>query len=169
MLPPTMLSAFSDELEKIAARIPFIHGTSGARSVLKPAVGASILQNDPNARAVYTAMSSRPKRKGIARFAEEAARARGGTPTIASGKMDTKKGWMPFNLTSWGKKNIGDVDDARDLVSELDTATGERRGEIWRTIHKGIGSWRNDDLSATLRVAKNKALRPAQEAAARAA
>lgn len=153
-----MLQAFGDELEKIAAKIPFIHGTSAKLKVLKPAVGSAVLKNDPNARAVYTAMRSRPKMRGIQRFAEEASRARGGVPTIASGKMDTKKGWAPFNLTAWGKQNIGAVEDARDLVDELDTAKGDRRGEIWRTLHKGIGSWRNDDLTASLKVNKSKAV-----------
>lgn len=156
MLSQAMLSAFGNELEKIAVKIPFIHGTSSRLKVLKPSVGPSVLRNDPNARAVYTAMSSRPKAKGIKRFAEEASRSRGGTPTVASGKMDTKKGWAPFNLTAWGKQNIGSVDDARDLLDELEAAKGTRRGEIWKSLHKGIGSWRNDDLTASLKVNKNK-------------
>lgn len=164
-----MFNAFRDELEKIAVKVPFLHGTSQKLKMLKPGVGSSILKNDPNARAVYTAMKSRPKMKGIQQFAHEATRARGGAPTVVMGKMDTKKGWMPFNLTAWGKQNIGSVDDARDLIDELETAKGKRRGEIWRTLHKGIGSWRNDDLTASLKVTKNKAVRmpsTAQQAAA---
>ena len=164
-----MIRAFRDELEKIAVKVPFLHGTSAPLKVLKPGVGSAILKNDPNARAVYTAMRNRPKMKGIQRFATEAAQARGGSPTIAMGKMDTKKGWAPFNLSAWGKQNIGEVDDARALLSELETAKGNRRGEIWRTLHKGVGSWRNDDLTASLKVTKNKAVRLPASVSARAA
>ena len=103
-------------------------------------------------------MKSRRKLTGIGQFARESAHARGGTPTIALGKMDTRKGWVPSQLTRWGKKNIGSVDDAKDLVVELETAAGARRGVIWRMLHKGTGAWRNENIGATLRPTAFRAL-----------
>lgn len=154
---------FGAELTKIAAKVPFIHGTSGPWPVLAPGVGGTILKSDPNARAVYTAMKSRGKIRGIEQFAREAVDRRGGTPVIAHGKMDTNKGWSPFNLTVWGKKNIGTADDAHALVQELDSAVEPRRGEIWRTLHQGVGSWRNNEnLEATLKPSKYVPVPPAQ-------
>jgi hypothetical protein len=158
MLSPVTVAAFYDELEKIAVKVPFIHGTHAVFDVLRPGVGRTILRSDPNPRAVYTAMRGRTKRPGIKRFAEEAAAQRGGSPTIASGKMDTKKGWAPKNLTAWGKKNIGSPEDASDLVEELDSAVGKRRGEIWKSLNKGVGAWRNIDPKATLKVTKSRVL-----------
>src|ERR1019366_6985409 len=99
--------ACCDELEKIAIKVPFIHGTSGRWKELAPAVGAPNLASDPNARAVYTAMKARAKVPGIENFARESQRRRGGEAVVAHGKMDTAKGWAPFNLTPWGKKNVG--------------------------------------------------------------
>lgn len=147
-----MLDAFVDELQKIAAKVPFIHGTAGKWPVLKPGVGSTILKNDPNPRAVYTAMKNRNKLPSIERFALEAERSRGLPAAIAHGKMDTKKGWRPSQLTPWGKANIGSLEDAHALVEELDAgAVGARRGEIWRALHKGTGAWANLDPSATLK------------------
>lgn len=161
-----VLDAFYDELEKIAAKVPFIHGTHASFKVLKPGIGKSILRSDPNPRAVYTAMRGRKKLEGIKEFANKAVAARKGVPTIASGKMDTRKGWKPTVLTEWGRKNIGEVDDAWDLVDELDAATGKRRGEIWRMLNKGTGRWSNEDPAAILKVTKNKVIRPAVSAVA---
>lgn len=146
--------SFGDELLKLAARVPFLHGTYARHALLKPGVGKTILKRDPNPRAVYTAMKSRRKKKLIGQFARSSAEARGGKATIAMGKMDTKKGWMPSQLTAWGKKNIGGVDDAKDLVRELESAKGARRGEIWRMLHKGTGAWRNESAAASLRPSK---------------
>lgn len=149
---PRMMAAFADELEKIAAKVPVIHGTSGRWDVLKPAVSPTVLERDPNAQAVYVASDVFGKHRGISDFAHSAAKRHGGEPVIAHAKIDTKKGWMPFNLTPWGTKNIGDVDDARALVEELDTIPDRAgRGEIWKKLNLGIGSWRNDDLSAELK------------------
>lgn len=145
-----ILESFAEELEKTAAKVPFIHGTSGKWDVLAPGIGPTVLRGDPNARAVYTAMKSRTKLPGVQSFAEEAARARGGEPMVAHGKMDTRKGWLPFQLSAWGRKNIGDIDAAHELVSRLDTTPKADRGKIWETLHRGVGSWRNQDPGATL-------------------
>lgn len=83
---------------------------------------------------------------------------------IARGKMDTKKGWQPRQLTSWGRANIGSVDDAKDLVDELDAEPSrERRGEIWRLLQKGTGSWTNRDPEAVLRPSSYRPIRPIQQ------
>ena len=159
MIPVSYIQSFADELEKIAAKVPFIHGTHKRLRVLQPGIGVANAANDPNPRAVYAAMRGRAKRVGIARFAEEAVVKRGGTPTIASGKMDTKKGWLPSQLTAWGKKRLGLVEDAQDLARELDHAPDKRaRGKIWEQLNRGVGSWRNVDPSASLKVSKNTSL-----------
>lgn len=148
----SFLHPFLDELSKIAAKIPVIHGTSGQWDVLKPGVGPSILPNDPNPRAVYVAPDSRRLHRSIADFARKATAARGGTPTIAHSKIDTTKGWIPRQLSAYGKQHIGDIDDALDLVDELDSGVkGTRRGEIWKLLNKGVGSWKNVDPATTLR------------------
>ncbi len=152
VLMPETMAAFADELSKIAARVPFIHGTTGRWSTLKPAAVAKVLASDPNQQAVYAAMENRKKLKPISDFAHQAVARHGGEPVVARGTMDTKKGWMPFNLTPWGKENIGTVEDARELVSSLDAIPDKKaRGAVWRQIHQGIGSWRNDDLTSELK------------------
>lgn len=149
---PEVMAAFADELTKIAAKVPFIHGTSGRWPVLQPGVVGKVLKSDPNAQAVYVAMEGRKKLKPISDFAHQAVARHGGEPVIAHGKIDTTKGWMPFNLTPWGKENIGSIEDARELVESLDAIPDKAaRGEVWRKIHQGIGSWRNDDLTTTLK------------------
>lgn len=162
---PWTFDAFADELTKIAAKVPFIHGTAGRWAMLKPGVGATVLKNDPNPRAVYTAMKNRAKLPSISRFAQEAEKARGGEAVVAHGKMDTKKGWRPTQLTPWGQKNIGSVEDAHALISELDAgASGKRRGEIWRALHRGTGAWANElDAGATLKPSKYRAVETAQK------
>lgn len=155
MLSP-FLVGFQDELIKWAAKVPFIHGTHAPFKVLMPGIGQTVAKGDPNPRAVYTAMRGRRQKPHIEGFANKAVEQRGGTPTIASGKMDTEKGWRPRSLSAWGKKNIGDVDDALDLVDELKTAKGARRGEIWKLLNKGTGAWHNENTGEVLRVAKNR-------------
>lgn len=151
----TMIDSFANELEKLAAKVPFIHGTSGRWPVLQAGVGATILKNDPNPRALYTAMANRAKLPGISRFAREAERVRGGEAIVARGKMDTAKGWRPTQLTPWGQTNIGSIEDAGALISELDGgAVGARRGEIWRALHKGTGAWSNVNPEASLKPTK---------------
>lgn len=151
-----MLDSFLDELVKMAAKVPFLHGTFGKHKVLKAGIGKTVLKNDPNPRAVYVSMRNKDKKKLIRRFAGESVKSRGGTPLVAHGKVDTKKGWAPSQLNQWGKKNIGNLDDARDLVDELDTAVGPRRGEIWKMLQKGTGQWRNDNPATSLRPSKYK-------------
>lgn len=146
--------AFADELSKIAVNVPIIHGTSGMWDVLKPAIGSTVLKNDPNSRAVYVAMKNSKKMEGIAQFAREAVKAKGGTPLVAHAKVNTQQGWLPRGLTEWGKKNIGSLDQAHDMVHELDQgAAGPRRGEIWRALHKGTGAWANVDPAAEVKPA----------------
>lgn len=147
---PEVMAGFADELQKLAAKIPFIHGTNGLWDVLKPGAVKKVLESDPNAQAVYLAMAGRKKMKPISDFAHQAVKRHGGTPVVAHGKVDTQKGWMPFNLTPWGKQNIGSIEDARELVESLDSTPDKKtRGEIWRKLHQGVGSWRNDDLTST--------------------
>jgi hypothetical protein len=166
MLSQATVAAFLDELEKIAVKVPFIHGTHAAFPVLRPGVGRTILRQDPNPRAVYVAMRGRSRQPGIERFAREAVEQRGGTPTVVSGKMDTKKGWMPYNLNPWGRKNIGDVEDAKDLVDELESAVGDRRGKIWEALNRGVGSWRNEDPAATLKTTGSRVVDALKQQAA---
>lgn len=146
-------------MEKSAVKVPFIHGTSGSWPLLEPGVGEPVLRNDPNPRAVYTAIDNRPRARQLGAFAQKAVEARGGVPTIARGKMDTAAGWRPENLSDFGRKHIGTIDDARDLVRELDQgAQGARRGEIWRLLQKGTGAWRNENPAATLRAVEHEVL-----------
>jgi hypothetical protein len=159
VLNPVVVAAFRDELEKIGARIPVMHGTSGAwkKIVVK---GKSILRGDPNPRGVYVGTKRRSAKKAIEGFARSATKARGGKPTVSIGKVDTKKGWEAHGLTPWGKKNIGGTDDVKDLVDELDSgAKGERRGQIWRALQKGVGAWRNTTEGATFKPAKHLPVR----------
>lgn len=152
-MDPRTLAAFVDELEKIAAKVPFIHGTAGRWPVLQAGVGSTILKNDPNPRGIYTTIKNRNKMPSIERFAVEAERSRGMPAAVAHGKMDTKKGWKPSQLTPWGKANIGELVDAHALVDELDRGVvGDRRGEIWRMLHKGTGAWSNSDPTVPLKV-----------------
>lgn len=141
-------------LEKIAALVPYVHGTSGLFDVLRPAVTGKTLPTDPNMQAVYTAIGNRSafKRGGVGGFAEEAARRRGGQPHILRGKMDTRKGWRPTLLNDWGRQHIGDVEGAQALVDELDAGVKRaRRGEIWQLLQRGTGRWQNVvDPHATL-------------------
>lgn len=153
-MDPLSYRECAEELLKLAVRVPFIHGTSGRWDVLRPGVGETVLRNDPNPRAVYTAMKNRIKRPLIEQFAREAVEAKGGEPVLAVGKMDTRKGWRPSQLTLQGRKEIGSVEDAAELLGELEAAQEPRRGEIWRTLHRGVGSWTNEDPAATLRPTK---------------
>jgi hypothetical protein len=147
------LLSFLDELQKIAARIPFVHGTYAKHPELIAAIGSKILKSDPNPRGVYSAMKSRRKIEAVKPFAQRSSAARGGTPLIAHGKMDTKHGWKPFNLSREGKEHFeGDIEGARRLVKKLDAVKDKKeRGEIWKTLHKTVGSWSNDNVHATLK------------------
>ena len=169
MMNPLWWAAFADELVKLAVKVPVIHGTSGAWKKLTPGVGPSILSGDPNPRAVYVAMKNVDKLPGISQFAEEAARARNGVPTIAHTKIDTQKGWGPRSLTEWGRKHIGSRDDAHALIEELDGGVAEpRRGEIWEMLQRGTGAWVNEDPAVEVAVRRSlSAPSPADAVAAR--
>jgi len=143
--------------EKLGVRVPFLHGTSGAWPQLRPGVGRLVFEHDPNSRAVYTAISNRDKLKHLRAVAQKAVDAKGGMPLVARGKMDTQKGWAPFSMSAEGERTIGGVDDARDLIQELDAGAQEpRRGELWRLLQRGTGAWRNDDLTTPLTPTKYK-------------
>jgi hypothetical protein len=141
-------------IEKIAAKIPFMHGTNQFFRTLLPGVKPTVLLNDPNPRAVYTMLKNRRLVEFADDFARSAAKRYGKSPVILTGKMDTKKGWQPIALTKWGKKNVGSLDELRAIVDELDNPALNKaqRGELWRTINRAAGAWRNRDLSATLPV-----------------
>lgn len=141
-------------IEKIAAKIPFMHGTNQLFKTLLPGVKPTVLLNDPNPRAVYTMLQNRRLVGSADNFARGAAEKYGKSPIILTGKMDTKKGWQPIALTEWGKKNVGDLDELRSIVDDLDNPAFNKaqRGELWRTINQAAGAWRNRDLSATLPV-----------------
>ena len=140
--------------EKIAAKIPFMHGTSQFFRTLLPGGKPTVLLNDPNERAVYTMLKNRRLVGSADNFARSAAEKYGKSPVILTGKMDTRKGWQPIALTRWGKENVGGLDELRAIVDDLDNPAFNKaqRGELWRTINRAAGAWRNRDLSATLPV-----------------
>jgi len=149
------LPAFLDELVKLAVRVPFLHGTNASHKTLVPGAGRPNFAEDPNPRAVYTMMANRRRLESAADYARKARDAKGGYPTIVGGKMDTKQGWRPRALSREGRKEIGNPDDALDLVDELDAGAVEpRRGEIWRLLQRGTGAWQNVDPRAMLRATK---------------
>lgn len=150
-----MILGFLDELAKLAARVPFLHGTNAAYRSLVPDIGRPTSLADRNPRAVYTMTAKRKNVDHAADYSRKARDARGGFPTILGGKMDTQKGWRPRALTPEGRKEIETVDDAFDLIDELDAGAVEpRRGEIWRLLQRGTGTWHNTDPRATLRATK---------------
>ena len=142
-----------DELQKIAVKVPFIHGTYAKHKRLIAGIGDKILKSDPNPRGLYTAMKNRKKVDAVRDFAWASAKTRSGAPVIAHGKMDTKRGWKPFNLSQEGRKHFeDDIEGARRLVRELDqTPDKKQRGALWKTLHKTVGSWSNEDVHATLK------------------
>jgi len=147
-------SSFADELGKIAAKVPFIHGTHAPFKELSGGVGKAILKNDPNPRGLYTASKTRKNAPGIEQFAREATERRGGSPNVLSGKMDTKKGWRPFNMKP---RSSMDVEEARDMVSSLDTLKSKKeRGPVWKALNQQVGSWHNPNLSEKLKVTKSR-------------
>jgi hypothetical protein len=150
-------------LEKNAAKVPFMHGTNQFFKRLMPGIKPTVLVNDPNPRAVYTMLKTRGRIGSAQQFASEAAQKYGNRPTILTGKMDTRKGWEPIALTEWGRKNVGELDDLKDIVKELDNPALNRkqRGELWKIVNQASGAWRNKDLSATLPVSAGYIARPA--------
>lgn len=147
-----LIPSFSDELMKIAAKVPYLHGTNSRFPKLRGGIGEKILARDPNPRALYTASKTRKARAGIEQFAREATRKKGGEAVIAQGKMDTKKGWRPFNMKPGSPI---DVADARELTTKLDsTASKAERGSIWKQLNQHVGSWHNPDIETELKVKK---------------
>jgi len=148
-----VLRAFSLELQKLAVRVPVAHGTNSRWEVLRPGVGETIASRDPNPRAVYVGTSTRGLRGGgLAAFARQAVRKRGGEAVLALARIDTEKGWRPRGLTEWGRKNIGSLEDAEDLVAQLDEGLrGAERARAWKAISRGVGAWVNEDLATVLR------------------
>lgn len=139
------------QLYKVAVRVPYIHGTSGKWPTIKPGVGPAIAANDPNARAVYVGTRNRAIHPAISQFAREATAARGGTPQVAHGKIDTQQGWGPRSLTAWGQKNVGGIDEMHDILRQLDSGiTGPERGALWEKVQRGVGAWRNQDATTPL-------------------
>lgn len=136
-----------DGLEKTAARVPVVHGTSGAWPVLKAGVGKAVAAADPNPRSVYMAGKTRDMINQARRFARDAVKARGGSPVVAHAKVDTRRGWEPRTLTAWGRKNVGEVDDMHDIVRGLDdkSLTKAERGRLWEKVNRGVGSWHNPE------------------------
>ena len=166
---PTKVASLSEILEahvslleemdpKIAAKIPVVHGTFSHFETLKPAASEKVVRSDPNPQGVYVATRRRAALPLVAQFARDASQRHGGAATIAHAKIDTAKGWIPHQLTEWGKKHIGDLDEAEDLVASLDEAglSAKERGEAWQSVQKGIGSWKNRDLSTSVRVTRYK-------------
>ncbi len=153
-----MFTAFFDELQKLAARVPFLHGTNGSWDTLKAGIGSTVLKNDPNPRAVYVTLKNRQLEATAKGFAGQAAAAKGGTAQVAHGKMDTKKGWQPSGLTAWGRKHFeGGLEEAQDVARELDIEKDKKkRGKLWEQLQRGTGAWTNQDPSATLKPSRYK-------------
>jgi hypothetical protein len=151
-------NSFFDELEKIGVKVPFVHGTYDEHKELRPGAVDKVMSSDPNPVAVYTAMRNKSNVSGVAPFAHASAKKFKGTPLIAHGKMDSRKGWNPVGLkVRKDKKIFEDVDDARRVVQELDrTPSKAERGPLWEKLQKGSGAWRNDNPESTLKVTKYK-------------
>lgn len=143
----------SSGMEKVAIKVPVMHGTNQQWDTLKAGVGKAIAAGDPNPRAVYMATKGRQLKPGVEGFARAATKQRGGSPTVAHAKVDTAKGWKPRTLTSWGQKNIGSMDDAHDLVDDLHHggSKGGARGELWKRLMKGISTWHHPDASKSVK------------------
>lgn len=144
-------------MNKIAAKVPFIHGTNQPLKKLVRRAGETTLKTDPNPRGIYTAARTRKAKKGVEHFAQEATRKRGGTPTVVSGKMDTKKGWEPYNVKPGAPI---DREEAKDLAKKLDTTKSRaERGPLWKQLNQHVGSWHNPNIGAELPVSKSRAVK----------
>jgi hypothetical protein len=165
----SIVSSFTDELEKLAVRLRVVHGTNKAYSRLSPrhlTGKAPVFGRDPNPSAVYLSLKrqrkgpSGKKLFGVERFARDAS-AKGGTPMIAHAKVDTKKGWMPTRVTKWGRDKGLTPDDLEDIVVRLDdpAVRGADRASLWRTLNKASGAIQNvSNPGASVRVRKYKKL-----------
>ena len=146
------LQAMCDELAKIAVRVPVIHGTSQTFPKLLAGVGRTILKADPNPRAVYMATKRRSAVPSVTHFAESATKARGGSPVIAHAKIDTSKGWVPHAVTRWAREKGMGKDDLLDVIDQLDAgAKGKERGALWEKVQRGVGAWKNLDVTTSVK------------------
>lgn len=128
---------------KEAIRIPVVHGTNAEHEFLGSHVGEKVNPTDPNPKGLYVATKNRQMEKGVGSFARAASKARGGSPVVAHAKIDTSKGWRPHALTKWGRENLGGLEDAMNLVHELDAGGLSRveRGQLWQDLQRGVGAW----------------------------
>ena len=154
------LLACLEELQKIAARVPVVHGTNQMYKVLRPRTSTgkvSVLSTDPNPSAVYMASKTRHLRPGVEAFARAATKAYGGSPVVARAKIDTKKGWYPSRVSSWAKSKGYELEDLQDIVEDLDAIKGrgpkakKERGELWEILSRGVSVWQNRNPAATVR------------------
>lgn len=155
------MKAFSDELEKIALRLKGVHGSYHPWDVLKGGVGKLNMPSDPNPRALYMAGQGGKKIKGLVQeFAERAVATQGkGKAVVTRAVMNTKKGWKPRALSVYGKKHIGTVEDALDLIDDIDSGvlTAKEKGEAYMKLNRGVGSWWNpENPGSTLKPIKWK-------------
>lgn len=154
-----VFTAFSNELEKLAIRLKGVHGTYEKFKVLRGGVGKANLLGDPNPRALYIAgKGGKARDKLIREFAERSVKTQGkGSPVKAQVVMDTAKGWEPRALSAYGRKNIGTVEDAMDLIDEMDSGllSAAEKGEAYKRLNKGVGSWWNpENPGSTLKPTK---------------
>jgi hypothetical protein len=160
------MRGFSSELEKIAIKLRVIHGTNQAMESLIPRHllnRGPVNLTDPNPSRVYLALKRKVKPKGytVTSFAEQAAAAHGGTPTILHAKVDTKHGWGPISVNKWGTDRGYNVSDLKDIVEELDDPAirGAKRADLWRTLNKATGTVGSPNFNASVKVQKSQPLR----------
>lgn len=151
------LLAFTDELIKIAAKVPVFHASAKLKKVLTGRSGASTFKSDPNDSRLYVAMRSRRRRGPTVAFGRQQRDRFGGDGVyLHHAKADTKKGWRP-RLTPEAQKAGHTVEDLHDLVEGLDDpkSTRKSRGPLWKTLNALSGTWINTkDPSASLKATK---------------
>jgi hypothetical protein len=135
---------------KLAAMVPYQHGTNSEIPLLDGRVGKKVYGDavDKNPKGLYVA-SKRGKvmRDSIQGYAKDVVKRRGGHPTVAFGKMDTKKGWVPHAIKPRGE--FADVGEAHDAVRDLDGIKGKTlaakkaRGALWEKLNRNVGAWHN--------------------------
>ena len=147
-LSATAANAFWGELEKISAKVRFMHGTNQMYKRLSPrsATGKdAVFLNDPNPSAVYLATKNRNLKGGVEGFARSATERYGGSPVVAYGKADTRKGWYPSRLTAWANKKKYELEDMQDIAEELEACVRmlpePMQAPLVRTALRGGGRW----------------------------
>jgi hypothetical protein len=153
----SLIPSLLDELDKISAKVPVLHGTSGEWDVLRPNVGKTISPSDPNPKSLYVGTRNSMTEPHVSQMARQAVQDRGGTPVVARTKIDTRKGWVPHTLTAEGRKSMGSLEGARDTLDDIDRIAGRdkaartARGEHWKKIQQGVGAWFHPEHTATLK------------------